>query len=390
MLRLKKILPLLVAFIMLFSASSAAVSGVPAEEMPAGPSISAPSGILIEASTGEVLFEKNADEKLTPASVTKIMTLLLAFEALDAGVFKETDVLTCSDSASKMGGSQIYLSPGEQISVDDLLKGIAVASANDGAVLMAETIAGSEEGFVSMMNKRAQELGMNNTNFINSTGLDAKGHYTTARDIAIMSRELLRHEKIFKYTTIWLDELRGGQFMLSNTNKLIRFYEGANGLKTGYTSKAKHCLSASALRDGMQLISVVLAAPTSDDRFEDSKKLLNYGFANFKLITGDYYKEELPELDVLKGMEKTVPIALNPGDSIIILKNREKDIEVRTSIAKDLLAPVQKGQKVGEVEYYLGESKIGAFILSAQKDVPKITFGYTLSNLIRHLVMVGS
>lgn len=240
--------------------------------------LSAPSAILIEQSTGKVLFEKNADEQLPPASVTKVMTMLLVMEAVDSGKISFDDMVTGSENAKSMGGSTIFLDAGEQMSVYDLMKGVAVASGNDAAVALAEFVAGSEEGFVEMMNKRAQELGMTNTTFKNPNGLDTQGHLTTARDIAVMSAELLRHKRIFEFTTIWMDSLRDGKFTLANTNKLIRFYDGANGLKTGSTSIAKNCISASAMRNDMQLIAVVMAAPTSAQRFADAKKAFRLRF----------------------------------------------------------------------------------------------------------------
>ncbi|MDO5311127.1 MAG: D-alanyl-D-alanine carboxypeptidase family protein, partial [Clostridia bacterium] len=247
--------------------------------------INAKSGILMEASTGEVLYEQNADERLPIASVTKTMTMLLIMEALDEGKISLNDTVTVSEYAASMGGSQVFLEVGEQMSADDMLKAIAVASGNDAAVAMAEFISGSEGAFVEKMNKRAAELGCTNTHFINCNGLDeTEEHYSTARDVALISRALISHKKIFDYTTIWMDSLRGGSFGLSNTNKLIRFYKGANGLKTGSTSTAKYCLSATAERDGMQLIAVIIAAPTTADRFSSASALLDFGFANFDAV----------------------------------------------------------------------------------------------------------
>ena len=242
---------------------------------------SAKSVLLMEQSTKEILYENNPDEQLAIASVTKIMTMLLIMEALDEGKISMEDMVPVSERAMSMGGSTMFLEAGEELSVYEMLKGIAVASANDGCVAMAEFISGSVETFVAEMNKRAQELGMKNTNFVNTNGLDAEGHYSSARDVALMSAELLKHEKIFEFTTIWTDKMHDGKFDLSNTNKLIRFYSGANGLKTGSTDKALCCLSATAKRDDLQLIAVVLGAPTSNDRFNDARTLLDYGFANY-------------------------------------------------------------------------------------------------------------
>ena len=250
--------------------------------------INAKSGILMEASTGEVLYEQNANERLQIASVTKVMTMLLIMEAIDSGKISLDDMVTTSEYAASMGGSQVFLEAGEQMSVNDMLKAIAVASGNDAAVAMAEFISGSEGAFVEKMNKRASELGCENTHFINCNGLDeTPEHYSSARDVARISQELLKHTKIFDYTTIWMDSLRNGSFGLSNTNKLIRFYNGANGLKTGSTSTAKYCLSATALRDGMQLIAVIICAPSTKDRFSSASALLDYGFANYEVASSE-------------------------------------------------------------------------------------------------------
>ena len=244
--------------------------------------LSSPSAILMDGYTGKVLFEKDADKKLPPASVTKIMTMLLVMEAIDSGQISFDDIVTVSENAAKKEGSHIFLAPNEQMSVRDLMKGVAVASGNDASIALGEYLAGSHEKFVEKMNLRAKELGMNNTHFVNCNGLDADGHLTTARDIGIMTVQLLKYPKIFEFTTIWTDTLRDGTFGLANTNKLIRFYEGANGMKTGSTSKAGCCISATALRDGMQLVAVIMGAPNSKERFSDASTLLNYGFGGFE------------------------------------------------------------------------------------------------------------
>ena len=267
---LKRIACLLM--ILILPVSAAAEDGI---------SFNAKSVILTEASTGKTLFESNSHESLPPASVTKIMTMLLIMEAIDRGEISYDTVVTASERAKSMGGSTIFLDTNEKMSVEDLLKGIAVASGNDACVAMAEHLCGSEEAFAAKMNERAAQLGMKDTHFVNCNGLDAPGHYTSAYDIALMSRELMRHKDIFKFTTIWMDSLRGGKFSLANTNKLIRFYSGANGLKTGSTSVAGCCISAAAKRGEMQLIAVVLGAPTSKERFAAASNLLNYGFANY-------------------------------------------------------------------------------------------------------------
>ena len=257
---------------------------LPAAAVSGGPAVEAGSAILMEKETGTVLYEANAHDKLEPASVTKVMTLLLVMEAIDDGRLKMEDMVTVSAQAASMGGSQVYLKEGEQMTVHDMLKAVAVVSGNDAAVALAEHIAGSEEGFVERMNRRAAELGMADTTFINCTGLPAAGHLTSAYDIAVMSRALLAHPGIREFTTIWMDSVRDGQFQLANTNKLIRFYEGATGLKTGFTDSALYCLSATAERDGMELIAVVMKCPTSEKRFEGAKALLNFGFANYTLL----------------------------------------------------------------------------------------------------------
>ena len=290
---------------------AALLLAVPARAAAAPPSVDAGAAVLVEKETGTVLYEQNAHDKLEPASVTKIMTLLLVMEAIDSGALSTEDVVTVSAHAASMGGSQVYLKEGEQMSVHDLLKAVAVASGNDASVALAEHLAGSEEAFVQRMNQRAAELGMSDTCFVNCTGLPAAGHLTSAYDIALMSRELiLHHPAIREYTTIWMDSLRGGQFQLANTNKLIRFYEGSTGLKTGSTDAAGYCLSATAERDGMELIAVVLKCPSSDVRSAAASSLLNYGFANYTLMDV-YPSQALPPVDVLLGESETVQPVLS-------------------------------------------------------------------------------
>ena len=284
---------------------AAALLVLPAQAVSGAPTVDAAAAVLMEKETGAILYEQNAHDKLEPASVTKVMTLLLVLEAIDDGRLALDDMVTVSAHAASMGGSQVYLKEGEQMSVDDMLKAVAVVSGNDAAVALAEHLAGSEEGFVEQMNQRAAELGMADTCFVNCTGLPAAGHLTSAHDIAVMSRALIQHPKIRDYTTIWMDSIRGGQFQLANTNKLVRFYEGATGLKTGSTDAAGYCLSATAERDGMELIAVVLKAKTSEQRFESAKSLLNFGFANYTL-TDVYPGQALPPVDVLLGEQDTV------------------------------------------------------------------------------------
>ena len=310
-------------------------------------SIGSPSVILVEKTTGTVLYEKDADKKMRPASVTKIMTLLLIMEAIQDGQYGYSDIVTASAYATSMGGSQVYLKEGEKFTVDEMIKCIAVASANDCCVAMAEFTSGSQESFVQKMNSRAKELGMANTNFENCTGLDADSHLTTARDISIMSRELLKHQDIKKYTGIWMDSIRDGSFGLTNTNKLIRFYNGATGLKTGYTQASKYCISATALKDGMELIAVVMAANTVDERTADAKTLLEYGFANYELFT-----PEIPSLDnvkVLKGKEEFITPIVNNNFSTVVKKGSVKKAKAEIELCKDVSAPVEEGQKLGEL-----------------------------------------
>ncbi len=320
------------------------------------------SALLMEFSSGKVLFEKNIDEKLPIASVTKVMTLLLVMEAIDSGALKLEDSVTVSENAAGMGGSQAFMEPGEVMSVHDMLKAVVVSSANDGAVALGEHIAGSEEAFVEKMNAKAKELGMVNTEFVNITGLDnTDTGYSTARDVAIMSRELIKHDKIFNYTTIWIDSIRDGKFGLSNTNKLIRFYPGANGLKTGSTAKAKFCVSATAKKDNMQLIAVILGSPSSDDRFSSAKQLFNYGFANYAVYTPE--AQEIAPIKVTAGKNAECKVGFEGGESLLVLKGQENKIEKNISLSPSLSAPVEKGQKAGKITYTLDGKTV------AEKDI---------------------
>lgn len=333
--------------------------------------IKAKSGILMEASTGRVLYEMNPDERLPIASVTKIMTMLLIMEEIDGGRLTFDDMVSVSENAMSYGGSTMFLETGEQLSVSDMLKGIAVASANDGAVAMAEHICGSEEAFVAKMNERAESLGMENTHFVNTNGLDEEGHYSSARDVAVMSRELISHEKIFDYTSIWMDELRDGKFQLANTNKLIRFYNGANGLKTGSTSAALCCLSATAKRDNMQLIAVVLGAPTSADRFESAKKLLDYGFANYSVNTLINAGDSLGDVPISKGVSDSVGAEAAGGYSTLTRKGDEKEIKQELLLDENLSAPIAAGDKLGVVRFSSGGETLAEIDALAAADVRK-------------------
>lgn len=332
------------------------------------------SALLMEADSGEILFEKNPDEQLPIASVTKIMTMLLIMEAIDSGKIKLDDMVTVSERAMSMGGSTMFLETGEELSVSDMLKGIAVASANDGAVAMAEYISGSEEAFVELMNKRAKELGMANTNFVNTNGLDDDNHYSSARDVAIMSRELIGHEKILEYTTIWMDSLRDGKFQLANTNKLIRFYSGANGLKTGSTSKAMCCLSATAKRNDMQLIAVVLGAPTSKERFGAASSLLDYGFANYSSYKATEKGEEISKVMLLKGMENEAALVSETSCSILLPKGKQENIERNIEIPEFLTAPIKAGEVVGKMNFVLDGEVLGSVNIVAEKSIEKKTY----------------
>ena len=336
-------------------------------------SVSSPSVILIESSTGQVIFESNSAERRSPASITKIMTLLLTFEALDAGKIKLTDEVLTSEYASSMGGSQVYLAAGETQTLDTMIKCIVVSSGNDASVAVAEHIAGSEQGFVDMMNNRASELGMNDTSFKNTNGLDADGHLTSAYDIALMSRELLKHEDILKYTGIWMDSLRDGKFGLANTNRLIRFYSGANGLKTGSTSKAGFCISATAKRDGMQLIGVIMGSETSDKRFASAKLLLDYGFANYMIADPSENAEITDEVPVKHGMAQSVKAEIVPGGKILIEKNKKKDIKSEYVLNDFVEAPVKKGDIIGKITFKCGDETVWESDLAASEDVPRKT-----------------
>lgn len=374
----KRILSVLLAVVL--GASCISVAAAPADASTLD--LSAPSAILIEQTTGNVLYEKNPDERRPLASVTKVMTMLLIMEALDSGKITLEDTVVASERAKSMGGSTIFLDTGEEMSVHDLLKGIAVASGNDACVAMAEYIAGSEEGFVNMMNARAKELGMENTNFVNTNGLDADNHYSSARDIAIMSRELLKHEKIFDYTMIWMDSLRDGKFQLANTNKLIRFYKGANGLKTGSTDKALCCLAGSAMRDNMQLICVVMAAPTSPQRFADATKMLDYGFANYsikRIVTKD---ESLGDAPVVNGMAPTVPAVAKDDYDTLTAKGTDADIKRELVFNETIPAPVKAGDKIGEIRLSTAEEPLAAVDIVAAGDVAKMTFGAMLGRTL--------
>lgn len=332
------------------------------------------SAILLDSKTGTTMFEKNADEKLLPASVTKIMTLLLTMEAIDTGKLSLEDYIVCSGNASNMGGSQIYFKENEKLKVKDCLKAVAVVSANDVATALAEHIGGSVENFVSMMNNKAKELGMKNTAFKNPHGLDEEGHYTTARDISIMSRELItKHPKIKEYTSIWMDTLRDGTFALTNTNKLIRFYEGATGLKTGSTSKALFNLSATATRNDLELIAVVMKAPTSKIRQQEASQLLDYGFANYSNIALAKEGEVIKNIRVIKGVKENVDAVIKNNVDILCKKGEEKSITKNINLKEEINAPLKKGDVIGKVEYIKDKKVVKEANIICSETIEKIT-----------------
>ena len=366
---MKRMLSFVIAALLLFSALPFGASAVDLQ-------IEGKSALLMDAATGTVLYEKDAHTVLPPASVTKIMTLLLIMEAVDSGKIAMTDTVTASEAAAEKGGSQIYLKVGETMSVEDMIKSIAVSSANDCACAMAEHIAGSEAAFVELMNKRAKELGMQETHFVNCTGLDdapeAKEHLLSAYDIALMSRQLLvNHPDIKKYTTIWMDTVRGGSFGLSNTNKMVRFYNGCTGLKTGFTSGAGYCLSAAAERDGTELIAVVMGAETSAKRFAACKSMLDYGFANYCV-----YRPEITDgnVEVKMGKEKSVIAVPSQNAPILLEKSLRDSVTTEVTLEPQVTAPVSKGQRLGTATVKAGDQVLAQLPLVAQTSVTRLSF----------------
>ncbi len=362
---MKRFLPLVLIFALLLCVP------VRADEL----TLDAPSALLMEKQTGTVLFAKDEHTPREPASVTKVMTLLLTMEAIDSGALSYDDAVTGSAHAASMGGSQIWLKEGEQMRVEELIKAVCVVSGNDAAVALGEHLAGSEEAFVTRMNERARELGMNDTHFVNCTGLPADGHVTSAYDIALMSRELiLHHPDIRRFTTIWMDSLRDGQSMLVNTNKLIRFYPGATGLKTGSTSSAKYCISATAEKDGMELIAVVLGGSTSDKRFSDAKALLNYGFAAYSLVTVTP-ESPLPAVPVTLGTQKTVQSVLSPDNALLLEKNRAGGLTQSLTLPESVEAPIEAGEPLGTLDVFSSDGTLLASLpLLAGESVARVTW----------------
>ena len=358
----------------------------------AGLEVGGKSACLMEVTTGTVLYEKNSSEPLAPASVTKVMTMLLIMEAIDSGKISWDDTVTASEAAAAKGGSQVYLKAGETMTVRDMLKSIAVSSANDCACAMAEHLAGSEEAFVEQMNKRAQELGMTGTHFVNCTGLDdapeASEHRTSAGDIAIMSRELLsKHPDIKKFTTIWMDTIRGGAFGLSNTNKMVRFYSGATGLKTGFTSGAGYCLSASAQRDGMELVAVVMGAESSTVRFAACKQMLDYGFANYALYTPELSGEA--RVAVRLGREDAVNAVLRGDNAILVEKGARTGIQTEVSLEEQVSAPVSEGQRLGTMTLRTGDRVLAELPLVAERKVERVNWGDLFIRILKRVAMAG-
>lgn len=355
-----------------------------------GPAVSCPSALLMEKQTGTVLFAQDEHTPREPASVTKIMTLLLVMEAIDSGALSYDDVVTGSAHAAGMGGSQIWLKENEQMTVRDLLKAVCIVSGNDAAVALAEHLAGSEDAFVERMNARAQELGMNDTHFVNCTGLPAAGHLTSACDIALMSRELiLHHPDIRQFTTVWMDSLRGGESMLVNTNKLIRFYDGATGLKTGSTGSAGYCLSATAEKNGMELIAVVLKGKTSDERFSDAKSLLNYGFSTWSLVTVTP-DEVLPPIPVMLGVRGTVQPVLTSENTLLVEKTLANGLTKEVTLAESVAAPVYAGDTLGQLTVRdAAGNTVAELPILAGEDVGHVTFVQMLGRCLARGFCVG-
>ena len=380
---MKRIVVCLLLVLLLTSPVFASAQAGPAVDVPA------PSAVLMERRTGKLLYEKNAYEHLSPASVTKVMTMLLVAEAVDRGELSLEDTVTASARAASMGGSQIWLEEGERMSVGEMLKCVAVVSANDCCVALAEHLSGTEEACVAEMNRRAGELGMADTHFLSCSGLnDSDGHYSCARDIAVMSRELLGHDLIRNYTTIWMDSIRGGEFGLSNTNKLIYYYPGATGLKTGFTSKAMFCLSASAERDGVEYIAVVLHAPSSAERFDSAKTLLSYGFANYTLVSPEG-KAAIPPVLVRRGAEDCVEASLPPDAALLLEKRTAGELQYAVELPETVNAPVEPGQELGQLTVSSGDAVLQVFPLTASSGVERLSVWRSYGRLLLRLVGAG-
>lgn len=384
--RLKRFVSALLSVILPLLMASISPSAAQGDDLHIEEQYNCASAILMEAETGTVLYEQNADKALPPASVTKVMTLLLTMEAIENGTLHLEDVLICSANAASMGGSQVYLEEGEQISVEELIKCVVICSANDAAVMLAEAIAGSEEMFIAKMNDRAKELNMNNTIFENTNGLDdtTENHVTSARDIAIMSRELIKHDKILEYSSTWMDSIRNGEFGLTNTNRLVRFYPGATGLKTGSTSKAKFCISATAKRGNMHLICVVMGAETRDIRNSIATKLLDWGFATYAL----YSDEEAPSNSVMiKGGTQTSVDTKKQKFCCVITKGQENKIVREFSINEIISAPITEGTSIGTVKYTCDGQMLGESDILTVESVDKIKFSNVLLRIFSSFII---
>lgn len=383
---MKKILSLIMTFVLLFSFSVLTFAQNNKNACPVD--VKAKSAILMEVNSGSVLAELNADKKLYPASVTKIMTILLAVEAIDNKKISLKDNVTCSENAASKGGSQIWLEQGEVMTVDDLLKATVIGSANDAATLLGEYISGDEKSFVALMNTRAKELGMNNTHFVNATGLDddTTEHLSTARDIGIMSCELLKHKLITNYSTVWMSELRNGKTELVNTNKLVRFFNGTTGLKTGTTDKAGCCVSASCERDGLHLVAVVMGSDNSTDRFESAKSLLNWGFSNYTVVTPQVNCEDITDIKVINGEKELITPKLPEISSLLVKKGEQENIKQFTEICKDLEAPVDLGQKVGTLKYLNGNTCIAEYDIISPVAVARLSLSTSFKRIVSYLL----
>lgn len=381
---MKKLLCTAVALLTLLTPAHAAET-VPQDAV----DVSAPSAILMEKSTGDVIYEKSAHERMPPASVTKVMTMLLIVEAIERGELSLEDTVTASERAASFGGSCIFLEEGEQMSVDEMLKCIAVVSANDCAVAMAEHMCGSEPAFVKRMNERASQLGLKDTNFKNCTGLfEDDEHYTSAYDIAVMSRELISHELIKNYTTIWMDSIRGGEFGLSNTNKLVYYYDGCTGLKTGFTEKAMYCLSATAMREGIEFIAVIMHAETIDARNNDAKALLNYGFANYRLLSLRS-PEVLPPVRVSLGAADSVQPVYSSPETMLVEKNSVGEVSYELELPDCVCAPIEQGQRIGTLRLVSGGDTVREIPLVSDSSVERAGLGPILLELLKSYVGLG-
>ena len=377
---MKRLLSIVVAFSLLVPCVSLQTFALSEEE------IASPSVVLIEPNSKKILFEKNAHDSRACASITKVMTLLLIMEALDQGAISYTDVVTTSEHAKSMGGSDIWLEVGEQMTVDEMIKATAVASANDAAVALAEHLCGSESDFVAKMNERAKELGMKNTTFKNCNGLDEEGHLTTAYDVALMSAELIKHEKIFEYTNIWIDYLRDGETQIVNTNKLLKTYTGITGLKTGTTGEAGSCISATATRNDMSLVAVVLGSASGTERFKDAATLLDFGFANYEVLKLDAKDQGFSEIEVKNGLQKSAKLSCHENISLVVQKGSKEKVEQNVKLKESVEAPVKKGDKVGVLSFTLDGEKIAEFDIITSEEVGKISFSSVFSELLSAVI----